>query len=173
MMNNTVSRFIDTNIKTDLILKEGADILPKQVIPSIQPVYEVNKKYVGILRNLTRSATASATIYATPSDRDFFLCGFSNSVIKDATCDDATGVTSQIELTIGGVTRVIGAIPGIVTTASSQTIMIDFNKPIKIDRGTNITLSGGTYTAGLKVRSVVIWGYLNYPSQPERQIEAA
>jgi len=118
-----------------------------------------NTRVTNICKTNTRTSSGSATVYTTPTEEDFFLTSATLSVVKDATCDDATGQTASIAVIIGGGSQTLMAISGLVTTATAQTLSLSFNPPIKVDRASNISVSGNTYTAGLKSRSASITGF--------------
>jgi len=142
-----------------LKLQVGADS-PNQTSEKMLLTFDYsNAKVTNICKSNTRTSSGSATVYTTPSDEDFFLTSATLSVVKDATCDDATGATASIACIIGGGSQTLMAISGLVTTATAQTLSLEFNPPIKVDRASNISVSGNTYTAGLKSRSASITGY--------------
>ena len=80
-------------------------------------------------------------------------------MIKDATCDAAIGNQIQLNATFEGAAIVIAGIAGLTTTAQNSTITQSFNNPIKLDRNTTISISGNSYTAGLRSNSCCIMGY--------------
>lgn len=152
---------------TDLIkeLKEGAklqqlrDVIPSQLADKVVPTMETNPK---LLRRCNISKTTDAvnatsgTIYTTPSDKDFFLVSCCLGVIKDAT---STSTGSNITVVIDGVSSPIARIPGITLTAQSKVVSCTFPAPIKIDRGTNITVTASTNVANIRATGVIT-GYL-------------
>lgn len=103
------------------------------------------------------SATGSVTVYTTPSDRDFYLTGIQYSMIKDATCDAATG-TIQVGGTVNGQSVAFLRKAIITLTAQSADITREFTRPILIDRGTAISMTA-TFTAGAMSRGCCITGF--------------
>jgi len=104
---------------------------PVAVIP-IVPV-------VRICRQLAGGGT-----FTTPSDRDFYLTNAQISIAKVAA---DSGALASLTVVIDGVTISILRINGVTLTADAQNVLQSWNFPIKLDRGTNITLSlSGAYT---------------------------
>jgi len=113
------------------------DALPSELIDDIQPVFDVTPPST-LCRSQTASNTGSAqTIYATPTDQDFYLTSASLSLIKDVT---STSTGTNIRVTIDGVARIILAIASITLTVQQAQMSQSFSNPIKVDRGTNITV---------------------------------
>lgn len=123
------------------------------------PIGAFNNKFCDILATLTKTTTANGTIYTTPTDRDFYLSSVQISVIKDATCDDGSGTGVSIAVTINGVTTSVISIGSLALTAQNGAVSLNFIAPLKIDRGTTILLSGGSFTVGSKVRTGTISGF--------------
>lgn len=113
------------------------------------------ERFCNIQRELQRSVTGNNNVYTTPTDKDFYLTGFVFSYMCDATADN-TNITAFI--TTDGVTKNIARAAKITTTATSGIVAVEFNKPIKIDRGTIIG-SSSTFTVGNCTHSLAIRGY--------------
>lgn len=122
---------------------------PLAVIP-IEPICRISRSQQAIV-------TGSSTIYTTPTDKDFYLCNVQFSFSKDAACDVATG-SIGIQTTIDGAAQIIIRLPVITLTAQNNTLSFNFVKPLKIDRGVTLILTG-TYTAGVMSRTGNIVGY--------------
>lgn len=121
---------------------------PNQVSNVVIPVFEVARP----VHNIVRSAAAmntTATIYTTPTDKDFFL---SHAILNS---DDGSAGDGYITITIDGATQKLLYFDTAGTTMS-QNQFIGGNLNIKIDRGTNITLTSGG--AGIKAQASII-GY--------------
>jgi len=130
---------------------------PTEVLPYITPTIELIPK-ANITSTVSRTATGSSTIYTTPSDKDFYLTNINLGMIKDVACDVATG-TVTVTAVIDGVSKSILGLPVISLTAQQINDNIDLQRvPLKIDRGTNISMSS-TYTVGVMVRTCTINGY--------------
>lgn len=136
------------------------DVIPDYVKGDVQPVVEIDKPILNVSRSNSTAATTSATIYTTPTDRDFYLTNVSLSYIKNATCDLATG-SYTLTCFIDGQNVQLIRIPILTLTLQEGTINIDFDKPMKIDRNTVIGLAGASFTAGAFVRAGAIQGYID------------
>lgn len=124
---------------------KSGDHFGSEVLPYITPV-AVLDPICRISRNASATNATSATVYAVPSDKDFYITAISLSLIKDAT---STSTASTITATIDGVAQVIVAIAGLTLTAQSNTVTQQFVRPLKIDKGTNIIVTNTTATANV------------------------
>jgi len=119
------------NLKGQENVSEVADL--------IQPTIEI-KPNLNIVRN------SDGTIYTTPSDKDFYLTAAEIATAHAAT---DTGTDANILATIQGSANqrlvVIKELnnPGVPST---QTAIMYFNPPLKIDRGTAIIISATNFT---------------------------
>lgn len=148
---------IVANIIDALKLQVG-NVLPNDTSDKLVLTFDYsNSLNCDIVRHSSLVTSGSGTLYTVPSDKDFYLKYVTLSVVKDATCDMATGAVG-VSAIIGGAARGLLAVPVLVTTAQNQSTQITFPTPIKIDRGTGITISG-TYTAGLMARYTTIGGF--------------
>lgn len=135
--------------------------IPNKIGDTIIPVMEVNPKLLRVVditkQNQAINAT-SATIYTTPTDSDFYLTGASLTVSKDA---NATSVASYIQciLADNGDTVQICYVACTTTQAQNGGVSHDFTFPIKVKRGTAISVYNTTNVASIRA-SAVIYGYL-------------
>jgi hypothetical protein len=134
------------------------DNIPTQIADKVIPTMEVNPKMLRIC-NIVKDGSAtnatSATIYTTPTDKDFYLVSAQMSVIKDVT---ATSTNSFVNAVIDGLTSTMMRIRGLTLTPQSETISISLNPPLKIDRGTNITIGNTTNVANVSASGSIV-GY--------------
>lgn len=151
-------------------LREGAKIqtsrdqIPNQLGQTVVPVMEVNPK---LMREnvIIASSSASATGTATPLSSSAFtgsqvyITGFQSHVLKDATCDVATGAVTW-SVTQGGISRVLCSIAVLTLTAQSEIISCNFREPLKLDVNTAISLNSNTFTVGLLRRHIVVYGFV-------------
>jgi hypothetical protein len=150
----------NSTLKQDLVdesrLNVAYDTIPSTVIPSIQPVITVEKKYCDISKIITLNNGTAGIIYTTPTQADFYLCSASISIIKDA---GATSTLSYISAVLNsGIAASILPISSLTTTAQTANNTITFSPPLKIARGTNITLNHATANANIS-GSAAITGY--------------
>lgn len=122
----------------DLAFSVSAEkVIPNETLDKIQLTYDLNNKFVNRVRSITVSTTTNATtIYAVPTNEDFYLTNIYLSNMSDATADNTSVV---IQVTTEGITRNIVAFAKLTTTAFSNTVSVDFPYPVKLDRGSNIT----------------------------------
>lgn len=140
-LNVRDAQFFDNNIGNKLNLVYQIPILSQQN------------------RYITATSTGSQTIYTTPAEKDFYLTSATVSIIKDATCDMATGAV-VILVTVNGVQSAVIGISTLTLTAQSDSVSVSFKYPIKIDRSSTVVM-GGTFTAGACVRTGCITGFLS------------
>lgn len=149
-------------------LKEGAklqqlnDVVPSQLADKVVPVMEVNPKLIrrtNILVNANKLTTGSATVYTTPTDKEFVLLGVQSSIIKDVACDVATGQIRTVATSDEGIAVYPTALAVIALTVQNQSIFVSFGNGIKLKKGTVIS-HGATFTAGVMSITTVIIGYV-------------
>ena len=133
--NNELAKSFNTatNIDTN-------EFLPTEIKKEIQTSIELNPFLVKacdiIAYQQVQSATTSAVIYATPTDKDFYINSVQLSVVQPV----GTIILGQaaVSIQINGVNNYVCAINLPASTASQQSIVMTFSRPIKTDRGSNI-----------------------------------
>lgn len=146
----------------DALKLQVGNVMPDQTSDKFVLTYDfLNTRVIDEIYKTSNSAVSgsSATIYTTPSDGDFYLCGVTANLVKDATNDRATGRWTINATLANGEAIELVALPYLVTTACDKNIFLTFDKPIKLARNTTITMGIFTYTAGLSSRTASIWGY--------------
>lgn len=142
-------------------IQVSRDKIPTEFAEKVIAVAEVNPKLLKIV-DICRDATATnavvATIFTTPTDKDFYLTNAQLSIIKDVT---STSATSYIDCVINNVTTTLLSIPSFTLTVQNQTTSVNFRFPLKIDRGTSIRVLNGTNVANISAAGN-IQGYLDY-----------
>jgi len=141
-------------------LQQNRDIIPNQLAEKVVPVMEVNPtilKYCNVFVHGSTSATGSMTVYTTPSDKDFYLCGVDMSYSKTAACDVASGYLTFTVAPKEGVTAYL-TFPVVTLTAEKDTKSVTFTRPILLRRNVALAFTG-TYTAGNMYRNCSVWGY--------------
>ena len=141
-----------------LTLAEG---YPQNLLSNVQPVLDItprNHRLIKIINASSQSSTTGGTVLSGNNDVDRFITMIQYHMIKDVTCDTATG-TAGVRTNIDGVGRNIAQINILTTTAQSELVQIDFNRPIKIDRNASITFTQPTFTTGAMARSVTVGYY--------------
>lgn len=151
MANWQVTQEIIQALKLDI----NVDKIP-QPIPVVEVGVQSIKKGVSASQSCTNATTA--TVYTTPTDRDFYITGGNLTFVRDATATSALfglGYTdenggSQNLLTFAGVT--LNACWG-----STQTPQMH---PIKVKRGTNIVITSSTNVGNFKATGQ-IYGFID------------
>jgi len=138
-----------------LNLKSGDD--NSEVADYIQPTIEIERR-INIVKTTGQGATGTFAIYTTPTDKDFYITNIILHYIKDAACDLATGGVWSLSANIDGTSQALVSLSVITLTAQDELLILQFDKPLKIDRGNAIN-SNGTFGAGAMRRNVTIYGY--------------
>lgn len=138
--------------------------VPDKLASSVVPVMETNPMIVSkvdVIKTIEINVTSASTgpVYTCPTNQDFYLCGAVLYLVKDATCD-ATDSFKGINGVVNGETVILVRVPCLTLTAQSENASVDFNKPIKLDRGSSISHSNMTFSAGKCFRHMRIYGYL-------------
>jgi len=143
---------IVTNKDAIKALIDGAGLpiqnFPNKLASSIVPVIDLTPDFHRF-SNIVKNATATGTIYTTPSDRDFYLTACSVTI---STNEVAGAASNTITITpkngvasvILGVNAGVFSITSVPTTNSNA---ISFPFPILLERGSAITATKDTSTA--------------------------
>lgn len=141
-------------------IQTSLDTVPNKLASSVVPVMEVNPKLlreINLNKYGTASNSTSAILYTTPTDKDFYITSAQISLIKDATSTSTeTYISCEME---NGSLGILIDISTFTLTAQTAQNSISFPFPIKIKRGTNITINNTTNVANIR-SSATITGYL-------------
>lgn len=132
------------------------DHISDQVNPVIQPTIEI-KPRLDVVRSLNSQTSGTMTIFTTPTNKDFYLVTANLSIIKDVVADLASGALI-VRCRINNRNADILLISLLTLTAQDISTANSYDPPIKLDRGTTITVPG-TFTVGAVSRSAAIAGY--------------
>lgn len=127
----------------------GSDILPTTMTNQVVPVIDVNPKHarvVQICKTASITNQSSATVYTTPTDKDFYITALALGLIKDAT---ATTIYVNIKAYVDGVNSDIITLPCITLTAQNIGTSLALTTPIKVDKNTAITLNSFSNNANI------------------------
>lgn len=144
-------------LKEGIKLQQLTDIVPTQLAEKVIAVMEVNPKLLrrsDLVKFISSSGT-SATIYAIPPKKNFYLTALVLSLIKDVT---ATSVSTRIIGTSQGVAVRLVEISGMSLTVQDKIISMSFPFPVKLDADTNILLTNTTNTPNILCTGIV-YGY--------------
>lgn len=138
------------------------DKLPTQLADKVVPVMEVNPKILYNNSNsFSNASTSSGTLLlgtTTTASRDFYITAFNLSFSKDVACDIATG-SIYLAIISNGATVILARLPVITLTAQDGKTELALSRPIKVDRGTNISIVSAAHTAGVLNKSGSVIGY--------------
>lgn len=140
----------------DMLNVRDGQFFDNNLSNTITPVIDINNPICDIVRNVS-TGTDSSVIYTTPTDKDFYLTGVVLSYVKDASSDSTRGTVNVV---INGLTVAVAGIGGITLTALNQTVSISYPFPIKLDRGTTISISHAG-SVGVTRMTVSIIGYIS------------
>jgi len=135
------------------------ETFPSNLSGSIVPTIELNPKIVANadVRRGIATDTTSTTILTTQTGVDTYITSVALSVLKDA---GATSTRSEVLATNSeGKSIQLLTIAGAAATAQSETISITFPHPIKLARGTTVTVAnsaGATYVSAAATISYFI-----------------
>lgn len=116
----------------------------------VADVNPLHSRRCNIVKGLTVTNSTGGTIYTTPTDKDFYLTSLALAFIKDVT-STSTGIA--IEVIIDGATVQILHFPCLSLTVQSDGIAVSYPQPVRIDRGTAISLVNATNVANIAIRS--------------------
>lgn len=138
---------------TDTFKLKGGEV-PNEIDEVVKLVYDVSPD-CDVITYGDCDNQASANILATASGRDYFLRAIMLTVAKDVTAvSNRTSILGYVK----GTNRYLGYIRGITLTAQNQSVYIQYPTPIKIDRGTTITLNNSSGVANINA-SCILFGY--------------
>ncbi len=149
------SKEVIDKISQDLKVQPAMQI-PRELMDKIQLVYQVNQDHVvQRVEGASNSSTGNATIFTTPSAKDFFLTSASMSV----TCDVVADSTSyKLFVTINGVGKNLFELAKTTLVVFTDHIQMNFNPPLKLDRASIIGINQ-SFTVGDSTQVGVITGY--------------
>jgi len=147
------------------VFSDGAKIqeleVPNKIAESIVPVLDVTPNFHRLSRPLTTltslSNALSAIVYNCSTVNETYLTGATLSYIKDATATSTSIGLSIIDDETNGVNALI-RVRGITLTAQNGVVSWNTNYPIRLKKGSTITITSDTNVANV-VASVTLQGY--------------
>lgn len=147
---------------SDELKIQPAMALPRQIVNSIQPVYNVNPlNRENIARTASRGTTGTTTILAIPTDRPFFL----TSAHLNFQCN-ATANSTAYSITItpfGAVNTHAIRIGKLTTTATTLSESITYINGLRLEPGSLISINQ-TFTVGA---SIITGGFTGFTTDPQ------
>lgn len=126
------------------------------VVEAIYPVAQIRPRSDIFFENNASNATA-ATIYTAPSDKFFYLQSVCLSMIKDVT---ATSTVSAVRGFVDGTQKILIHITSLTLTIQNGTMALNFDPPLRLDKGQAITVTNSTAVGNINARGSII-GYLS------------
>jgi len=146
----------------DLNIQLSTDKIPNQTEDKVRLTYSLNKQYSTFLTgNGSTSTGSNSTTFPTPSaGGEIYLTGVQVSLIKDATCDQATGTMSiSVIPEESGIATTLLQVPIITLTAQSHDLLLSLPYPLKLKVGSQGGFTA-SYTVGTMSRTVRYFGYM-------------
>lgn len=130
------------------------DFPSEDVVNGLTPVINVGP-VAKTLAGAAKSTTGNLTVFTAHPDKDTFITGFNLVMHRDGTCD-CTSIA--VQTTQNGLAANLYQNEIITGAGSEQHVVVELNLPIKVDRGTAVTLTG-TFAAGNLKRAITVFGY--------------
>jgi hypothetical protein len=140
-------------------IQQNVDNIPNQLADKVVPVMEVNPKIlrrINIIKAYTSAATGESTVYTTPTDKDFYLVGYSLNSVKNAACD-GTNVYMEGVLSTGEAITIDYWL-SLTLTADKYNNSMSFSQPILLKRGSVIKVATN-FGVGAQTKTALIYGY--------------
>jgi len=146
------SKEVIDKISEDLKVQPAMQI-PRELAKQIQLIYNVNPERIIQTRINTAADATVATIHTTSAVKDTFLIGVFLSVSKDVV---STSLNSDIRFVpFGGVSTAVLTIKYEPVTAGQFVSNREFMIPIKLARGSNVTVHNSTNTASIDAGGII------------------
>lgn len=156
--NSDLTKGLASNAKIQTAKDKVPNELAEKVVPTMETNPELLRKST-ILTNIERSTTTSAspgtTLYTASSTKDTYITALSLSATSSAACDNTI---IRIRVTVNNQAVILLALLKETLTLNSQTATLTLTYPLKIDRGTNISLLN-VFTAGSSNLNGCVLGY--------------
>jgi len=155
VQNSEVADHLRSHTKLDILQMPSVGIENK-VVPTLDvtPVPEIK-----VVQNASSSSSATGTIFTTSATKKTYILAIQYNMVKDATCDIATGIAS-VRTTINGVSgQVLGSVYNLTLTAQNQGYSIVLPYPLLVDKAVAVQFAQATFTAGTFARTATIYYY--------------
>lgn len=154
--NSDLIKGLSKNAGIQTSFENPPNQLAEKVVPTMESNPEMLRRSNIVRWALSNNSSSGATIYTTPTDRDFYLVGCQLHVIKDVT---ATSLRSYIQVKIDGADQQILVVSGLTLTVQDQSVAISFPFPVKVDRGVAIKVFNSTAVGNVTSDGAII-GYV-------------
>jgi hypothetical protein len=135
--------------------------VPSQAGVAVLPVFNCNPKDYQLQTQLgavSSTSSGNTTIFTTSLTRSTYVTSFTLSIIKDATCDLATGAIS-FAVSVDGIYRSLSPIAVITLTAQNATIAVTLQSPLLIDKNVALIVNKGAHTVGVLSFAAAVTGF--------------
>lgn len=128
--------------------------IPAELADKVLPVFFINFPHQIYFKNTTAANSTTTTIHTCSTTMDTYICGCSLSVIKDVT---STSTGSSINATPYGQATAIQLIriASLTTTVQNDTLSQTFFQPIRLARGSTITVTNTTNVANVSATGCI------------------
>jgi len=139
----------------------GNDKIPTETLDKVQLTYDLNRKFSEfvVTNSSTTTGTNTTTLPTVSQGGSIYLVGVATDMIKDATCDQATGIMAVTATPdSSGVASNLIRIPVITLTAQTFSTYISFPYPLKIKPGSTMGFTA-SFAAGVMSRAIGVYGF--------------
>lgn len=158
--NSDLKKELIAGAKIQVAVESPPTALAEKVVPTMEVNPDLLRKST-LIKADELVTTGGLVLYASstnPTGKKTFITCIDARMVKDATCDRATG-SIIVQLSPKGKAQEDTIIIPILTlTAQEHSSPVYFAHPLELEPNTNITFTG-TYTAGLMSRSISVYGY--------------
>lgn len=150
--NSDLTKEIIAGAKTNI----AVDTVPSQLADKVVPVMEVNPKLMRRVTFVKTKTGSTGTIYTTPSDKDFFLVGYSMTASNKTASQDSSLI---LGITPNGFSSI-----NVDSLTFSTSVILDVNQqdkvvmlplPMQLARGSVLE----TISTNISSSRVTIFGY--------------
>lgn len=146
------SKEVIDKISEDLKVQPAMQI-PRALAEKIELVYVVNPERLVKIKGATASDATTATIITTSTTKDTFLIGAGIAVAKDVNSNSLiSSIVATPSQSDAQTTLMIRYEP---TTAGQFKQYISFPIPIKLERGTTVTITNTSATASIDTTGII------------------
>lgn len=150
-----LKRAFSDSTKSQLV-EQPNQIDNRIVIPTID-ITPRNHAVVNLVKHGNASNATSSTVFTTDTKKETYVTAAVLSVTKDATAT-STVTTIQVIPESTNVAANLLHITGLTLTAQSDCMSLSFNPPIKLAKGSNVTITNSTNVANVNARATIV-GY--------------
>lgn len=137
-------------------LQSSKEQPPSTLAPTVQAIVDIVPRITTVVRRASSATTGGATLYTTPTDKDFYITFVDMAYSKDA-ANDTTEV--YIDCVINGSTTRIMSLNVVAATAQADGKIVSLPYPVLVDRNSVVRIVSN-FTAGTLNRQGTVGGYI-------------